>query len=127
MAIAFLSGQTQAALTFDTEPTEGSTNPITSGGVKAALDNKQGKLTFDSKPTASSTNPVTSGGVKTALDKKQNASTAITTSNIGNQTVNYAKFAPNTIVATRAALRNEYFTSAEDTPTTNGIIAWVIG
>lgn len=30
-------------------------------------------LTFDSTPTASSTNPVTSGGVKTALDGKQDA------------------------------------------------------
>ena len=28
----------QNALTFDTTPTEGSTNPVTSGGVKAALD-----------------------------------------------------------------------------------------
>ena len=31
---------------------------------------KQDSLTFDSTPTASSTNPVTSGGVKTALDGK---------------------------------------------------------
>lgn len=35
MAIAFLSGQTQAALTFDTTPTKDSTNPVTSGGIKA--------------------------------------------------------------------------------------------
>ena len=31
---------------------------------------KQDTLTFDSTPTASSTNPVTSGGVKNALDEK---------------------------------------------------------
>lgn len=31
----------------------------------------QTKLTFDSTPTASSNNPVTSGGIKTALDEKQ--------------------------------------------------------
>ena len=31
---------------------------------------KQDVLTFDSTPTANSTNPVTSGGVKTALDLK---------------------------------------------------------
>ena len=31
----------QDALTFDTTPTEGSTNPVTSGGVKAALDAKR--------------------------------------------------------------------------------------
>lgn len=33
----------------------------------------QEKLTFDSTPTAGSNNPVTSGGVKTALDRKQDA------------------------------------------------------
>lgn len=32
--------------------------------------NKQDSLTFDSTPTAGSTNPVTSGGIKTALDGK---------------------------------------------------------
>ena len=34
------------------------------------LDGKQDTLTFDSAPTAGSANPVTSGGVKTALDGK---------------------------------------------------------
>ena len=60
----------QNTLTFDTTPTASSTNPVTSGGVKAALDGKQNTLTFDTTPTASSTNPVTSGGVKAALDGK---------------------------------------------------------
>ena len=41
-----------------------------SGEVVTALDNKQNKLTFDTTPTAGSTNPVTSGGIKTALDGK---------------------------------------------------------
>lgn len=36
-------------------------------------DGKQDGLTFDDTPTANSTNPVTSGGVKTALDKKLNS------------------------------------------------------
>lgn len=36
------------------------------------LDGKQDTLTFDSTPTAGSINPVTSGGVKTALDAKTN-------------------------------------------------------
>ena len=36
------------------------------------LSNYQTKLTFDSTPTSSSTNPVTSGGIKTALDSKLN-------------------------------------------------------
>ncbi len=92
----------QASLTFDNAPTAYSANPVTSGGIKTALDgkqdalttvqlaavnsgvtsdivsavsNKQDTLTFDSTPTQSSTNPVTSGGIKTALDGKQNALT----------------------------------------------------
>ena len=39
-------------------------------GLQTALDGKQSKLTFDSAPTADSSNPVTSGGVKAALDVK---------------------------------------------------------
>jgi hypothetical protein len=157
----------QNALTFDTTPTKDSTNPVTSGGVKAFCvpvgetgyqDQEGGEATtltvensgLNREPKVgqmmveASTGTIyfcisvnTSAGtsqwycienaVGTKLDTKQDKSTAITTSNIGSQTVNYAKYAPNTIVATRAALRNEYFTSAEDTPTTNGIIAWVIG
>ena len=76
----------QDKLDMDATPMEDSAKPITSGGVKAALDemdedisslneditnletNKQDALTFDQTPTAESTNPVTSGGVKTALD-----------------------------------------------------------
>ena len=37
-------------------------------GLVAALADKQNALTFDSTPTAGSTNPVTSGGVKEAID-----------------------------------------------------------
>jgi len=46
--------------------------------IKAALSTKQNTLTFDSTPTASSSNPVTSGGVKAALDLKANKSTTYT-------------------------------------------------
>ena len=59
----------------DSTPTTGSTNTVTSGGVKTALDAKQNSLTFDSTPTAGSNNPVTSAGIKTALDAKQNSLT----------------------------------------------------
>ena len=52
---------------IDTTPTQNSSNPITSGGVYTALQEKQDTLTFDSTPTQSSTNPVTSGGVYAAL------------------------------------------------------------
>lgn len=42
-------------------------NTYTKGEADALLDGKQGVLTFDSVPTAGSTNPVTSGGVYDAL------------------------------------------------------------
>lgn len=45
-------------------------------------DNKQGALTFDTVPTAGSSNPVTSGGIKTALDGKANSSHSHSISNI---------------------------------------------
>lgn len=41
--------------------------------IQFDLNNKQDILTFDSTPTANSTNPVTSGGIKTALDNKETA------------------------------------------------------
>lgn len=41
--------------------------------IQFNLDNKQDILTFDSTPTANSTNPVTSEGIKTALDNKETA------------------------------------------------------
>lgn len=47
-------------------------------------DNKQDILTFDSAPTMGSTNPVTSGGVKSALDSKANADDTYTKSQINN-------------------------------------------
>lgn len=62
-------GNYQEKLTFDSAPTAGSTNPVTSGGVKTALDGKQNTLTFDTTPTAGSTNPVTSGGVANAIQQ----------------------------------------------------------
>lgn len=47
----------QDALTFDSTPTEDSTNPVTSGGVYAALQDK------DDTPTALSDKPVKSSGI----------------------------------------------------------------
>lgn len=43
-------------------------------GDRNAWNGKQDALTFDTTPTAGSTNPVTSDGVKTALDEKADAS-----------------------------------------------------
>lgn len=91
----------KAELEFDDTPTQGSNNPVTSGGIYSALDwqkqdlmyfinynkdrinelnmtvaMKQDKLYFDSEPILHSTNPVTSGGVYDAL----HASNAVTVS-----------------------------------------------
>lgn len=46
---------------------------------KTDLSAYQTKLTFDTTPTANSTNPVTSGGIKTALDTKLNKTDAANT------------------------------------------------
>ena len=66
----YIEDNAQGALTFDNIPTQGSTNPVTSGGVYAALQNV-GPGTVDAAPTQGSTNPVSSGGVYTALEGKQ--------------------------------------------------------
>lgn len=47
------------------------TNKFTNATEKQTWNGKQDALTFDSAPTESSTNPVTSGGVYTALSGKQ--------------------------------------------------------
>ena len=61
----------QSALTFDNVPTEGSDNPVKSGGIYNSLAQKQNNLTFDSIPVENSNNPVKSGGVYSALAGKQ--------------------------------------------------------
>ena len=53
---------------LDTALSTSSTNAVQNKVITAALDAKQNTLTFDTTPTANSTNPVTSGGLKTALD-----------------------------------------------------------
>ena len=63
-------------LTFDATPTASSDNPVTSGGVKAALDQKQDTLTIDAALSGTSENPVQNKAVKAALDGKQGALTA---------------------------------------------------
>ena len=63
------------ATQWDTTPTASSVKPVTSGGVKTALDGKQDTYAqnasaWDTTPTASSVKPVTSGGIKTYADQK---------------------------------------------------------
>ena len=44
------TGKLQSKLTFDSEPTAGSTNPVTSDGIKTAIDNVQTNIdTVDAK------------------------------------------------------------------------------
>lgn len=141
----------QDALTFDTEPTGGSTNPITSGAVKEALDDLPKTIIASTPPTTSTvgivgqeyidaaaklvyhcTGAAATGYTWISADKnlqdtKQDKSTAITTSNIANQTVNKAKYATDGVAVGTPALRNQYFVSAEATPTVNGQIEWVYG
>ena len=64
---------------------------------------------------------------KNLQDTKQDKATAITTSNIASQTVNKAKYATDGVAVGTPALRNQYFASAESTPTVNGQICWVYG
>lgn len=56
----------QKALTFDTAPTAGSTNPITSGGVKAALDDLPQPIIGAAPPTTSTVGVVGQEYIDTA-------------------------------------------------------------
>lgn len=56
----------QNALTFDTVPTEGSTNPVTSGGVKAALDDLPQPIIGNTPPTTSTVGVVGQEYIDTA-------------------------------------------------------------
>ena len=69
-----MSGK-QDTLIFDTTPINGSTNPVTSGGIYNAL--QSASIATDAVPTEGSTKAVQSGGVYTALQGKQNALTPV--------------------------------------------------
>lgn len=56
----------QNALTFDTVPTAGSTNPVTSGGVKAALDDLPQPIIGTAPPTTSTVGVVGQEYIDTA-------------------------------------------------------------
>lgn len=62
----------QDKLTFDGEPTLGSQNPVTSDGIKKAIDNiDPPEFTVDPNPTEGSSNPVSSGGTYDAIQGLQ--------------------------------------------------------
>jgi hypothetical protein len=59
----------QDALTFDSAPTEGSTNPVESGGVYSELAKKQDKLTFNGTYDASTNKAATESTVTNAINE----------------------------------------------------------
>lgn len=58
------------------DATEDSTHQTVTAAQKTEWSGKQDALTFDSTPTAGSTNPVTSGGVKSAINSAVSAAEA---------------------------------------------------
>ena len=110
------------------EPIIGTTPPTTStvGVVGQEYIDTAAKLIYHC--TAAGTTGYTwISADKNLQDTKQDKSTAITTSNIASQTVNKAKYATDGVAVGTPALRNQYFASAEATPTVNGQICWVYG
>ena len=65
----------QPALTFDTAPTSGSTNPVTSGGIKTALDGKAG-ITHASRHSEGGADPITPSAIGAAKNDLTNVSDA---------------------------------------------------
>lgn len=110
------------------QPIIGTTPPTTStvGVVGQKYIDTTAKLVYHCT-AAAATGYTWISADKNLQDTKQDKSTAITTSNIASQTVNKAKYATDGVAVGTPALRNQYFVSAEATPTVNGQIAWVYG
>ena len=62
------------------DATQDATHRVVTDTEKATWNAKQDALTFDTTPTAGSTNPVTYGGIKTALNEKAAKSEIVRTS-----------------------------------------------
>lgn len=109
------------------QPIIGTAPPTTStvGVVGQEYIDTAAKLVYHC--TAAATGYTWISADKNLQDTKQDKSTAITTSNIASQTVNRAKYATDGVAVGTPALRNQYFASAEATPTVNGQICWVYG
>ena len=110
------------------QPIIGTTPPTTStvGSVGQQYIDTAAKLVYHCTGAAA-TGYTWISADKNLQDTKQDKSTAITTSNIASQTVNKAKYATDGVAVGTPALRNQYFASAEATPTVNGQICWVYG
>lgn len=112
----------------DAQPIIGTAPPTTStvGVVGQTYIDTAAKLVYHCT-AAAATGYTWISADKNLQDTKQDKSTAITTSNIASQTVNKAKYATDDVSVGTPALRNQYFASAEATPTVNGQICWVYG
>lgn len=110
------------------QPIIGTTPPTTStvGVVGQEYIDTAAKLIYHCT-AAAATGYTWISADKNLQDTKQDKATAITTSNIASQTVNKAKYATDGVAVGTPALRNQYFASAESTPTVNGQICWVYG
>ena len=117
-----------AAIADIPQPIIGTTPPTTStvGVVGQEYIDTAAKLVYHCTGAAA-TGYTWISADKNLQDTKQDKSTAITTSNIASQTVNKAKYATDGVAVGTPALRNQYFASAEATPTVNGQICWVYG
>jgi len=69
--VSSLSREKQDKLTFDSAPTAGSTNPVTSEGVKTYVDTHSSDIDIDDALSTTSENPVQNKVVTTALNGKQ--------------------------------------------------------
>lgn len=69
-------GKKQVAFASDLTAHTGNSTIHITGAERTAWNAKQAALTFDSAPTSGSSNPVTSGGVYTALSRKEASGTA---------------------------------------------------
>lgn len=117
-----------AAIADIPQPIIGTTPPTTStvGVVGQEYIDTAAKLVYHCT-AAAATGYTWISADKKLQDTKQDKSTAITTSNIASQTVNKAKYATDGVAVGTPALRNQYFSSTEATPTVNGQICWVYG
>lgn len=117
-----------AAIADIPRPIIGTTPPTTStvGVVGQTYIDTAAKLVYHCT-AAAATGYTWISADKNLQDTKQDKSTAITTSNIASQTVNKAKYATDDVSVGTPALRNQYFASAEATPTVNGQVCWVYG
>ena len=70
----------QNALTFDTTPTEGSSNPVTSGGVKNALDSKANSASLGAH-TGNTANPHGVTAAQAGADPAGTATSAVSAHN----------------------------------------------